>query len=563
MLNRRTRLAVNQLANWDPHMLVVPPANINAYKGSLQYQGPVLWNQLTIEQRKLRTRCTDLGNHHAVRTSVTTSTPANLFVCLFFQRCTDLGNHHGCRRPFKCGDQCRYACVPGCVRQRGATVRTCRHGRYWIGGKRLKCSCSPCSGPPVIRNADVIWGSGCSAPFTAGTTCSYQCDHGYRKVGGAETKMCVDGGWRGSSLDCDVVQCPARAAPANGAVSPIGAVSYPNGVTFTCNTGYVLNGASTPTCQADGTWSHPVPTCTLVQCPARAAPSNGAVSPIGAVSYPNGVTFTCNTGYVLNGASTPTCRADGTWSHPVPTCTPVQCPARAAPANGAVSPTGAVSYPNSVTFTCNTGYILNGDASATCRADGTWSHPVPVCTGQAEPEPSGEPEGEPEPSVEPEPEGEPEPSGEPEPEGEPEPSGEPEPEGEPEPSVEPEPEGEPEPELEPEGEPEPELEPEGEPEPELEPEGEPEPSVEPEPEGEPEPEPEPEGEPEPELEPEGEPEPSVEPEPEGEPEPEPEPEGEPEPELEPEGEPEPELEPEGEPEPSVGPEPEGFLLYKY
>ncbi|XP_019619706.1 PREDICTED: P-selectin-like [Branchiostoma belcheri] len=287
----------------------------------------------------------------------------------------------GCRPPYKCGDVCRYACVPGCVRQRGATVRTCRYGRYWIGGKRLKCSCSPCtSGPPVIRNANVVWGSGCSAPFTAGTTCSYQCDHGHSKVGGAETKMCVDGVWRGSSLDCDAVQCPTLTAPEFGSLTPPGPHSYPNLVTFNCETGYVLTGAGDTTCQANGTWSNLVPTCTPVQCPARAAPANGAVHPHGPVSYPNGVTFTCNTGYVMNGASTPTCRADGTWSHPVPTCTPVQCPARAAPANGAVSPTGAVSYPNGVTFTCNSGYVLNGAAAATCRADGTWSHPVPVCT---------------------------------------------------------------------------------------------------------------------------------------------------------------------------------------
>ncbi|XP_078692043.1 uncharacterized protein LOC144922256 [Branchiostoma floridae x Branchiostoma belcheri] len=284
-----------------------------------------------------------------------------------------------CRPPFRCGDECHYECVRGCVRERGATVRTCKFGRYWAGGRGLKCSCRPCGAPPVITNAN-IGGSGCSAPFTAGTVCTYQCDHGYRKVGGAETKMCVDGRWRGTILDCDAVQCPARAAPANGAVSPTGAVSYPNGVTFTCNTGYVLNGAATATCQADGTWSNPAPTCTPVECPALTAPTNGAVSPTGAVSYPNSVTFTCNPGYVLTGAAAATCQPDGTWSNPAPTCTPVECPARAAPANGVVTPTGAVSYPNGATFTCNTGYELNGAAAATCQPDGTWSNPAPTCT---------------------------------------------------------------------------------------------------------------------------------------------------------------------------------------
>ncbi|KAI8512244.1 CUB and sushi domain-containing protein 2 [Branchiostoma belcheri] len=284
-----------------------------------------------------------------------------------------------CSPPFRCGDECRYECVRGCVRQRGATVRTCNFGRYWSGGRGLKCSCRPCGAPAVITNAN-IGGSGCSAPFTAGTTCTYQCDNGYRKVGGTEVKMCVDGRWRGASLDCDAVECPARAAPANGAVSPTGAVSYPNSVTFTCNTGYVLTGAATATCQADGMWSNPAPTCTPVECPSLTAPANGAVSPTGAVSYPNGVTFACNPGYVLNGDAAATCQADGTWSNPAPTCTPVECPALTAPTNGAVSPTGAVSYPDSVTFTCNTGYVLTGAAAATCQADGTWSNPAPTCT---------------------------------------------------------------------------------------------------------------------------------------------------------------------------------------
>ncbi|XP_078692370.1 P-selectin-like isoform X2 [Branchiostoma floridae x Branchiostoma belcheri] len=285
----------------------------------------------------------------------------------------------GCSRPFKCGDQCRYTCVPGCVRQRGATVRTCRHGRYWIGGKRLKCSCRPCSGPPVIRNADVIWGSGCSAPFTAGTTCSYQCDHGYRKVGGAETKMCVDGGWTGSSLDCDAVQCPTLTAPEVGSLTPPGPHSYPNLVTFTCETGYVLTGDSDTTCQANGTWSNPVPTCTPVQCPTLTPPANGALSPFRATSYQTVVTFTCNSGYTLNGVATATCQADGTWSHPVPTCTPVQCPTLTPPANGVLRPIGATFYQTVVRFVCYAGYALNGAATTICRADGTWSHPVPVC----------------------------------------------------------------------------------------------------------------------------------------------------------------------------------------
>ncbi|XP_019630654.1 PREDICTED: sushi, von Willebrand factor type A, EGF and pentraxin domain-containing protein 1-like, partial [Branchiostoma belcheri] len=210
---------------------------------------------------------------------------------------------------------------------------------------------------------------------------TFTCNPGYVRNGAAAATCQADGTWSNSAPTCTPIQCPGRTAPTNGAVSPTGAVSYPNGVIFNCNTGYVLNGAAAATCQADGTWSNPVPTCTPnVQCPTRSAPINGAVSPTGVISFPNGVTFTCNPGYVLNGAAAATCQADGTWSNPVPTCTPVQCSSRTAPTNGVVSPAGAVSYPNGVTFTCNPGYVLNGAADATCQADGTWSNPVPTCT---------------------------------------------------------------------------------------------------------------------------------------------------------------------------------------
>ncbi|XP_078660161.1 uncharacterized protein LOC144904888 [Branchiostoma floridae x Branchiostoma belcheri] len=211
------------------------------------------------------------------------------------------------------------------------------------------------------------------------TVVTFTCNSGYQLNGATDATCQADGTWSNPVPTCEPVQCPARTAPTNGAVSPTGAVSYPNGVTFTCNSGYVLNGQATPTCQADGTWSHPVPTCQAVQCSARTAPTNGAVSPTGAVSYPNSVTFTCNSGYELDGAAAATCQADGTWSNPVPTCTPVQCQTLTAPTNGALSTT-ATSYQTVVTFSCNSGYQLNGAAAATCQADGTWSNPVPTCT---------------------------------------------------------------------------------------------------------------------------------------------------------------------------------------
>ncbi|CAH1258061.1 LRP6 [Branchiostoma lanceolatum] len=177
---------------------------------------------------------------------------------------------------------------------------------------------------------------------------------------------------------CLPIQCPSLTAPANGVMDSAGANAYQDVVTFTCNSGYRLNGASSVTCQADETWSGPVPTCT-VPCPTLTAPGNGALSPPGANSYQDVVTITCNQGYMRNGASDTTCQADGTWSNDVPTCTPIRCPSLTAPANGVMDSAGANYWQDRVTFSCNSGYRLNGASSVTCQADETWSGPVPTC----------------------------------------------------------------------------------------------------------------------------------------------------------------------------------------
>ena len=57
-------------------------------------------------------------------------------------------------------------------------------------------------------------------------------------------------------------------APANGMVNPAGLATgrYTVGstVSFTCNSGYRVNGVETATCQDGGSWSNEPPTC--IQC---------------------------------------------------------------------------------------------------------------------------------------------------------------------------------------------------------------------------------------------------------------------------------------------------------
>ncbi|XP_066271291.1 sushi, von Willebrand factor type A, EGF and pentraxin domain-containing protein 1-like [Branchiostoma lanceolatum] len=270
-------------------------------------------------------------------------------------------------------DEVRFTCNQG-FRLVGDTTVTCQAVGTWSRPVPT-CQALPC--PPLSAPAN-----GALSPAGANSyqdVVTFTCNQGYELDGASSVTCQVDQTWSQPVPTCRALQCPALSAPSNGALSPDGANSYQDAVTFTCNTGYGLDGASSVTCQADQTWSAPIPTCQPRECPTLSPPANGALSPAGANSYQDVVTFTCNQGYGLDGASSVTCQADQTWSAPIPTCQPRQCPTLSPPANGALSPDGANSYQDVVTFTCNQGYGLDGASSVTCQADQTWSAPIPIC----------------------------------------------------------------------------------------------------------------------------------------------------------------------------------------
>ena len=57
-----------------------------------------------------------------------------------------------------------------------------------------------------------------------------------------------------------VVLCPELTGPTNGEMAGFDRVG--DAKVFQCHTGHELQGAANTTCQEDGTWSDPVPSCT-------------------------------------------------------------------------------------------------------------------------------------------------------------------------------------------------------------------------------------------------------------------------------------------------------------
>ncbi|XP_066265897.1 P-selectin-like [Branchiostoma lanceolatum] len=264
-------------------------------------------------------------------------------------------------------DEARFTCNPG-YNLEGEAVITCREDSTWSHNAPI-CMPVPC---PILTAP--VHGS-MSGGFDYKEVVPFNCDTGY-ELNGATSIMCRgDGTWSGVVPTCTLVHCPLLTAPSDGTVS--GDNAYNDVLQFTCNAGYELQGSATSRCQADGTWSDIAPTCAAVECPTLEAPEHGELTG-NRFYYPYEVRFACNSGYVLVGSSSLTCQHDARWSASVPTCTFVRCPDVTAPENGDMS--GSNSFGDEMQFTCNSGYEIFGASSITCQEDGQWSMSAPICT---------------------------------------------------------------------------------------------------------------------------------------------------------------------------------------
>ncbi|CAH1248684.1 CSMD1 [Branchiostoma lanceolatum] len=209
---------------------------------------------------------------------------------------------------------------------------------------------------------------------------TFSCNTGYRLSGSSSRSCSSSGRWSGSTASCLRISCPYVSPPAH--CSMIGGTSYGDVLTFTCNTGFRLTGSSRLTCGSSGRWSSSPPTCNKVVCPPPDVPPNCDVN--GGRTYGDTVTYTCNVGYRLDGTGTRVCLATGVWGDTAPRCEMVQCTRLNPPTQGTMN--GGNNYNNTVFFTCAEGYILSGSSNRTCQADGLWSGTQPTCSALECPE---------------------------------------------------------------------------------------------------------------------------------------------------------------------------------
>uniref|UniRef100_H2YD54 Sushi domain-containing protein n=1 Tax=Ciona savignyi TaxID=51511 RepID=H2YD54_CIOSA len=163
-------------------------------------------------------------------------------------------------------------------------------------------------------------------------------------------------------------------------VNPAGVdFTFGNEVPYSCNAGYHLVGPSVGRCNENSTWG-PLPSCVETTCEVPNPPSRGRVSTRERTVHRGvSVSFACNHGYTLQGASTLTCDDHNTWSAAVPQCARLSCRGRSV-AFASTSPANRESWNDgdTVHFTCNRGYVVSGSEYSTCR-NGQWTTPPPTC----------------------------------------------------------------------------------------------------------------------------------------------------------------------------------------
>jgi hypothetical protein len=284
------------------------------------------------------------------------------------------------------------AAIPGVMVQPAANQLTCDAGYVFdaSGSQAPQCMatgtfgtasmCVPGSCGVYNVSANQIASTGVSN-VTLGVTVNLSCEPGYDPTGATPAaSVCLTSlQFQTPTQTCVAKVCGPYATTAHQTVTP-SSVSFPGSVTLGCLPGYgpANNGTGTVACENTGLFATGADSCTIQSCPAPPAITVGAGQnvPSGPIQYGTGVVVVCNSGFKLSGSGQPTavCQANLTLSANLQTCTRVPCTLPAADPNGALVPSaGPVVYQDTVSMTCNQGYVpvdAGLPTSVVCPASG-------------------------------------------------------------------------------------------------------------------------------------------------------------------------------------------------
>ncbi|XP_067240165.1 L-selectin-like [Chanodichthys erythropterus] len=290
---------------------------------------------------------------------------------------------------FSYGSRCEYSCEEG-YELKGSSTTRCNFTTEW-SSKPPTCELVQC--PELIKPQDGEMR--CNHPigrFSYGSTCEFECDERYKlRDSSSSTLFCgAAGHWNDSQPTCEILKCKPEdvTSPDHASVqcSDPTDFSYGSRCEYSCEEGYELKGSSTTRCTSTTEWSSKPPTCELLHCQALDSPVNGDLNCTSSFSYGSKCSFSCEEGFLLQGASEISCTKTAKWSQEPPHCEAVVCPQIFEPINGHMNCSSEEhTFGTICTFSCLDGYQLISNEMM-CNLNGSWSGEVAVC--QALPDPS-------------------------------------------------------------------------------------------------------------------------------------------------------------------------------
>ncbi|XP_053500255.1 complement component receptor 1-like protein [Ictalurus furcatus] len=272
---------------------------------------------------------------------------------------------------FPDGSTVKFKCSTGYIPVESSASRsiTCT-GTQW-SDLELQCKKRPCGSPGEITNGKYIYQPTDGISF--GATITAECNEGYMLVG-TQTRNCRENGWDGRAPICEVTKCPKPTGITDGTFEPEDdSYDYGEAVTYYCNRGLDLIGLPVSTCSSNGTFQPSPPRCLRVSCERPEIPNSVRIegkSP--PYKYKNFVRYQCNKGYRMNGSDYLTCKEDG-WNPPPPQCNVITCLKPPDIKNGTFNPQKELyEYGETVTWSCNQGFRLGGASTISCTDDGTF-----------------------------------------------------------------------------------------------------------------------------------------------------------------------------------------------
>uniref|UniRef100_A0A8D2DVD5 E-selectin n=1 Tax=Sciurus vulgaris TaxID=55149 RepID=A0A8D2DVD5_SCIVU len=291
-----------------------------------------------------------------------------------------------CTHPlgFSYSSSCSVSCDEGYLPSSTETSRCTSSGEWSAPPPTCKVVECDALAHPAHGTVDCGPNSG-SVPWN--TTCAFDCEEGFERVGAQNLKCTSSGSWDDEKPWCKAVTCEVLPMLQNGSVhcvhSKAGELTFKSSCKFTCDGGFRLLGPAQVECTAQGQWSQQIPVCAAFQCAALSSPERGHVNclPSASGGFRNGSScrFTCEPGFALKGSERLECGPTGEWDSEKPACEVVQCSSLAALGKVNVSCSGEPVAGTVCEFACPEGWTLNGSAALTCGATGHWSGTLPTC----------------------------------------------------------------------------------------------------------------------------------------------------------------------------------------